>query len=73
MENKAHQRYKWLCQQREEDAEYLHLLERLRQAQPDFADAMELLPPEHRESVTEYLGILAELYDRVTEICCYVP
>ena len=53
--------------------EYLYLLERLRQAQPDFAAAMALLPPEHRESVTEYLGILAELYDRITEICCYVP
>ena len=73
MENKAHERYKWLCLQREEDAEYLHLMERMRRAQPDFAAAMELLPPEHRQSVIEYLGILGELFDRMTEISCYVP
>ena len=73
MSDKAHERYKWLKQQQEEDTEYLYLMERLRQAHPDFAAAMNFLPPEHRESVTEYLGILEELSDRTTEICCYMP
>ena len=73
MENKAHGRYKWIQRQLETDEEYLHLMERLRQATPDFRAAMNALPPEHRESITEYLGILAELSDRTTEICCYVP
>ena len=73
MENKAHARFKWIREQLDTDGEYLHLMERLRKAAPDFAAAMNVLPPEHRDSVTEYLGILAELSDRTTEICCYVP
>ena len=72
MEDKAHERYKWINRQLETDGEYLHLMERMRRAQPDFAAAMELLPPEHRQSVIEYLGILGELFDRMTEISCYV-
>ena len=73
MENKAHERYKWIKRQSEEDEEFLHLMERLRQATPDFQAAMDFLPPEHRENVTEYLGILGELSDRTMEICCYMP
>lgn len=73
MENLAHERYKWIHRQMEEDAEFLHLLERLREAGPDFQAAMDALSPEHRGSVNEYLGILGELSDRITEICCYVP
>ena len=71
MENKAHERYKWLCQQLEQDAEYLHLMERLRLAQPDFAAAMAALPPEHRQSIYEYIGILGEIAERSKEISCY--
>ena len=71
MENKAHERYKWLCRQLEADEEYLHLLERLRLAQPDFASAMAALPPEHRQSVYEYIGILGEIAERAKEISCY--
>ena len=73
MENKAHERYKWLNRQLETDEEILHLMQRLRQAQPDFQAAMNALSQDHRDSITEYLGILAELSDRTTEICCYVP
>ena len=73
MENRAHERYKWINRQLETDGEYLHLMERLRQAEPDFLAAMDTLPREHRENITEYLGILAELSNRTTEICCYVP
>ena len=73
MENKAYERYKWLCQQLEVDEEYLHLLERLRLAQPDFAAAMAALPPEHRQSIFEYIGILGEIAERAKEISCYGP
>ena len=73
MENKAYERYKWLCQQLEVDEEYLHLLERLRLAQPDFAAAMAALPPEHRQSIFEYIGILGEISERSKEISCYGP
>ena len=73
MENKAHERYKWLCLQMEEDEELLYLRERLRQAQPDFLAAMEALPPDLRENVTEFIGILGEISHRMTELCCYVP
>ena len=73
MENKAHERYKWLCQQLEADEEYLHLLERLRLAQPDFSSAIAALPPEHRQSIFEYIGILGEIAERAKEISCYGP
>ena len=73
MDNLAHERYKWIHRKLEEDPEFLLLRERLREAEADFLAAMEALSPEHRQSVTEYLGILGELSDRLTEICCYVP
>ena len=73
MFDKAHERYKWIKNQQETDEEYLHLMERLRQAMPGFQAAMNVLSPEHRENITEYLGILGELSDRTTEICCYMP
>ena len=73
MIDKAHERYKWIKNQQETDEEYLHLIERLERAKPDFRRAMEALSQEHRDSITEYLGILGELSDRTTEICCYLP
>ena len=73
MFDKAHERYKWIKRQVEMDEEYLHLMERLRNNQLAFQAALATLPPEHREAIIEYLGILAELSDRTTEICCYMP
>ena len=73
MEIKAHARYKWIKQQVEADEEYRHLLERLRQAKPDFLAALNALTPEQRDSVIEYIGICEELSERTTEICCYMP
>lgn len=73
MENKAHERYKWIKQQLETAGEYLHLMERLRENEPAFQAALDTLSPEHRESILEHLGILGELSDRTTEICCYMP
>ena len=73
MENKAHERYKWIKQQMEIDEEYLHLMRRLRENEPAFQAAMNALPQKHRDSIVEYIGILAELSDRMTEIACYVP
>ena len=73
MEDKAHARFKWIGQQVETDEEYQHLLERLRQATPDFQAALNALPQEHRDSVIEYLGICEELSARTTELCCYMP
>lgn len=73
MSDKAHERFKWIKRQVEEDEEYLYLMERLRRATPDFQAAMHALSPEQQDSVIEYLGILAELSDRTTELCCYMP
>ena len=73
MEDKAHERFKWILQQSEQDEEYLYLMERLRQATPDFQAAMNALSQEHRDSIIEYLGICEELSERTTEICCYMP
>jgi hypothetical protein len=73
MECLAHERYKWICRQLETDAEYLHLMERLREATGDFQAALEALPPAQRANILEYLGILGEISDRTKEICCYVP
>ena len=73
MFDKAHERYKWLKGQLELDGEYLHLMEKLRINQPAFQAALDTLPPEHRESILEHLGILGELSDRTAEICCYMP
>ena len=61
MFDKAHERYKWIRRQEETDEEYLYLMERLRQAMPGFQAAMNVLSPEHRENITEYLGILEEI------------
>ena len=73
MFDKAHERYKWIQHQVQTDGEYLHLMERLRQATPDFQAAMNALSQEQRDSVIEYLGICEELSQRTTEICCYMP
>ena len=73
MFDRAHQRYKWIKEQVEVDEEYLYLMGRLRENQPAFHAALNALSQEHRESIIEYLGILAELSDRETEICCYMP
>ncbi len=73
MEDKAHERFKWILQQSEQDEEYLYLMERLRQATPDFQAAMNALSQEHRDSVIEFFGICEELSQRTTEICCYMP
>ena len=73
MENKAHERFKWICLQVEEDGEMLFLREKLRQAQPEFLFALNALPPELQENITEYIGILGEISERTMEICCYVP
>ena len=73
MFEKAHERYKWIKRQVELDEEYLHLMGRLRESEPEFQSAMAVLSPEQRDAVIEYLGILAELSDRTTEICCYMP
>jgi hypothetical protein len=73
MEDKVHARFKWIKRQVEADAEYLHLLQRLQLATPDFLAAVNTLSQEQRDSVYEYIGICAELSDRVTEIACYIP
>ena len=73
MFDKAHERYKWIKRQVEMDEEYLHLMGRLRENEQAFHAALDTLPPEHREAIIEHLGILAELSDRTTEICCYMP
>lgn len=73
MDQTAYERYKWTQQQLDTDAEYLHLLVKFQEAQADFRAAMETLTPEHRQNVTEYLGLLGELQDRSVQIACMAP
>ena len=73
MYDKAHERFKWIMRQVETDTECLYLMKRLRENEPDFQAAMHALSQEHRDSIIEHLGILEEIADRTTEICCYMP
>ena len=73
MEDKTHERYKWIKRQVEQDAEYLYLMARLREHEPAFQRALNALSPEDRESILEHLGICGELSDRMMEICCFMP
>ena len=73
MGNKAYERYKWIEEQLESDPEYLVLMRRLRENEPAFHAAMEALSPAQREAIVEHMGICAELAERTTEICCFMP
>ena len=73
MNQTAYERYQWTQEQQFTDVEYLQLMEKFREAQADFRAAMETLTPEHRQDVTEYLGILAELQDRAIQLACMAP
>ena len=73
MDQTAYERYKWTWEQVEVDDEYRFLMEKLREAQADLRAAMVRLSPEHRQNVTEYLGLLAELQDRAVQIACMAP
>ena len=73
MNQTAYERYQWTQEQQFTDVEYLHLMEKIREAQADFRAAMEDLTPERRQDVTEYLGLLAELQDRAIQLACMAP
>ena len=73
MMEQPYRRYVNIQQELQTDEEYLYLMDRLRQAQPEFQTVMDSLTQEHREAVYEYLGILGELSHRTMEIGCYVP
>ena len=73
MQDKSYERYKRLNEEIWADEEIIHLAERLQEAEPGYRDAMNALSPEHRENMTEYLGTLGEIYDRITEICSFLP
>ncbi len=73
MDKTAYDRYQWTQEQQFTDAEYLYLLGKFRAAQADFRAAADTLTPEHRQNVTEYMGLLAELQDRAIQIACMAP
>ena len=73
MADRAYKRYTQLEKELETDGEYLYLMDRLQRAEPGYRDAMNALGPEHRQNILEYLGTLGEIYDRITEICTFLP
>jgi hypothetical protein len=73
MSKAAYARYQWIEAQLESDPEYLALMERLRHNEPAFHAALDALNPEQREAIIEHMGICAELAERTTEICCFMP
>ena len=73
MPDRSYERYKRINEEMRTDEEIIYLMERLRKAEPGYRDAMNALRPEHRQSMTEYLGTLGEIYDRITEICSFLP
>ena len=73
MLEQAYKRYEYIRKAQESDSEFLALRQRFLAQEPVFRTLMEGLQPEQREVITEYLGILAELEERVMELACFAP
>lgn len=73
MLKKAAGRYASMRRELETDTEYRALSQRLAELEPQFRAAVELLPEEHRDTITEFIGIYGEMAERETEIACWLP
>ena len=72
MTGKAYHRYCALEETMAEDEEYCYLKHRLEDVSPGFESAVARLSPEDQAYITEYLGILAEIQQRITELAAFM-
>ena len=54
-----------------QDDEYCDLKRRLEKASPAFESAVAQLSPENQAHITEYIGILSEIQQRITELAAF--
>ena len=72
MNKGAYARYRRLVEQLETDPEYLTLEKARGEREPALLAVMECLADEQRAVITDYLGIRAELEQRMLEIACFL-
>ena len=72
MEN-HYRRYCALEAPLEEDPEMKLLKQRLQQEAGELEQVLARLPEPDRTTVTEYLGICAEVSQRIVELVCFLP
>ena len=53
------------------DPEYLELEQHFRELEPRFRAVTQTLTEEDRSVITEYIGICAELQNRLLELACF--
>ena len=73
MIQKANARYCAIEKALETDEEYLALQKALGACLPRFQAAMAALSEDERAVITEYLGICAEMEERIVVLACFVP
>ena len=72
MLSNAYSRYCALESRLEQDEEYLALKHRLDDISPSFESAVAQLSPEDQACITEYIGILSEIQQRITELAAFM-
>lgn len=71
MSNDFYTRYNAIEEQLEMDEELNHLKQKLQEASKQIRALMSQLTAEQRDILTEYLGICAEIDQRIIEIACF--
>ena len=72
MKDKIYHRYCAMEAMIAQDEEYCYLKQRLEEVSPGFESAVSQLTPQAQAAVTEYLGILAEIQQRITELAAFM-
>ena len=71
MIDKAYSRYCEIEEKLENDEELNHLKQRLQETSEQVRTFMSQLTEEQRQILTEYLGVCAEIDQRIVEIACF--
>jgi len=71
MIDKAYSRYCAIEEKLENDEELNHLKQRLQETSEQVRTFMSQLTEEQRQILTEYLGVCAEIDQRIVEIACF--
>ena len=71
MIDKAYSHYCAIEEKLENDEELNHLKQRLQETSEQVRTLMSRLTEEQRQILTEYLGVCAEIDQRIVEIACF--
>ena len=71
MIGKAYSRYIAIEEKLENDEELKHLKQQLQETSGQVQALMSQLTEDQRQTLTEYLGICAEIDQRIVEIACF--